>query len=140
MSDRNPLGRRAMIGAGSAVLALAALPAVAAADPNPDAELIAACDAYIRAWRACNTLIAPAGLARDEEEQFFVAAYERLDALERRTTDFTAKTVAGVFAEARVAKCVGYNPTGLSSFDGGHGSEWTERVMWSLLRVHGEAV
>jgi hypothetical protein len=130
-----------LLSAGSAVLALAALPAMAAAAPNPDAELITACDAYIRAWTSYNDDVhLRSGLSRAEADELDRETLQRLVAFERRTEDFTAKTVASVVAEARVAKCVGWNPTGLSSFDGGEGSEWTERVMWSLLRVHGETV
>ncbi len=142
--DDHSTTRRMMMAGGASLTALAmAAKAVAAPVPaGPDAELIAACEAYMRALRAYNAgdLGMPAGLSGAEEDLFCDEAYERIAALERHTETFAAQTIEGVHAEAKVAMDVAQNPDGSTSFDGGQGSEWAERVVRSLLRVRGETV
>lgn len=138
-----PSRRGLLGGAAAAALLGAATPAPtkpASVDLKPDADLIRLSEEYIRAWRAYNAgEPSRPGLSREESDALDEEAFERLLALEARLQSLAAQTIEGVTAEAMVAKCVGSKLGGGFDFDGGHGSEWTERVMWSLLRVQGVA-
>jgi hypothetical protein len=115
------------------------LPALAAsapgaAQPNLDAELIALCDRYIAALHAFNT----DPEERDHDDSPLGAAVDALaDALDEAPAP---RTLAGVLAEARVARFLARQPDGSLEYEDPFTLGWCEVVIEDLLRVMGEGI
>ncbi len=110
-------------------------PVRSAPDTNAglDAVLIAACNRLIRASAACDADTSDL----DAEECPLIA---ELEAAEAEVRAIPPRTVAGVAAKARLAIALGRQRDGTVDLSPGGVGDWTELVVWDLLRVAGEQV
>ena len=119
--------RRALLGA-AAVLPLAAVPGAAAtAEPNQDAELILACEQYIkwsRAYEDCD----------EDGDGPIWDAFMHFDEVVGR---LEPRTMNGLLALARATMRGAENPNGDEMWEEGAASEWAPRVVKGLLRLAG---
>ncbi len=137
-SDRRSHRRRFLLDAGATLaLSLGATAAVLAPDPTwgapatdaePDAELIAACDRYIRAMDAFED--------DDSDLDFNVNPLcHAMEAAEEAAQDIPAQTMAGVIAKARVAVAMGTSRDGTVRLGNSYAGEWPGDVVRDLLRL-----
>lgn len=119
----------AAIGAGPSVLTRSGdgLPAGA---EHPDAELIAACEAYIAAFEASDASESD----RIDDDPLFLAVCDA----EQLAFSLEPKTLAGVVALARVAKHQAETASadhGMERWSTSYAGEWPARVCLALLRL-----
>lgn len=100
---------------------------------NPDAALIAACDAYIRAMDAYNR---HGGDVDCEDDPLWHA----LQAAEERAADIPAETMAGLAAKARAAAATGRMPDGVVRLGESYAGHWPARLVRDVLRLSGAEV
>ena len=115
--------RRALLGAAAAL----PLAVAGAAEPNPDAELILACDQYIkwsRAYEACD----------ENGDGPIWDAFMHFDEVVGR---LEPRTMNGLLALARATMRGAENPNGDEMWEDGAASEWAPRVVKGLLRLAG---
>jgi hypothetical protein len=105
-----------------------------------DAELIAACNAYTRAWSAYNAGEHDRPIATPEDaKELNRAAWVKLNSMEEHLLHLSPPTMAGIVAEAKVAARLARQRDGTMDFLGGPALKWAERVVLGVLRLHGEA-
>ena len=117
-----------------ALPALALVPALLAAastPANPDAALIAACDAYRDLMDAVNR-----GDDGNDDNGLAWRAYE---ACRDTVTDGEPQTMAGVLAKARAVKVEGRMRDGSEQLSGTMAEGWALDVVNALLRLEGVA-
>ena len=121
-----PTSRRAVLGAGAA---LAALANPLAAQANPDAELLATCARHIVNMQA---FCAGSDMSDFENDPLWLAYEATRDAI----SNAEPKTMAGLLAIAHVAKAEASNPDGSEDHENCPASDWAWLILNVLLRQH----
>ncbi len=125
MPPRPPIGRppnRKPNGAPRGIVP----PALAAADPNPDAELIRVCAEHRAAFRAVNN--SPVECDEDPMWPTYERAYDTIGQVGARTLD-------GLIAKARSAMTEATQPDGDVDRETGAVPEWAWSIVSDLLRL-----
>jgi hypothetical protein len=105
---------------------------------DQDAEFIAACDAYRRAWSAYSAGEHDRpGATPSEAKELNQAAWVKLDTMEDHLLQLSPQTMAGVVAQAKVAARLARQQDGSMDFEGGPTLDWAKRVVLGVLRLHG---
>jgi hypothetical protein len=122
-----PPRRAVLTGTAAATLGAVAATGAAAAEQNPDAELIRVC-----AQHAINKAAVNAGLDYDEGP-----LWDAYDATRDFISDSAPQTLAGVLAKVRAAKDESMNSDGTERWEGSMGEAWAGDIINDLLRVAG---
>jgi hypothetical protein len=121
--------RRALLAGAAALPAVAAAAHAAVPSPHPDAELVDACDAYMRAVETYNR---SGSVLEYEDDPLFWAVTAAMD----RIHQLDATTMAGVVAMASVAEYLSRQPDGSVNYSDSFTGDFPAWVIEAVLRLN----